>query len=83
MKRQVIIDDPQRALIWLIDHKNDESLSDRWGNIYFHQDPNMIGIEKWGVIDEEGTYDIYDVEYMSYNEFINNVENEELVGYEK
>ena len=48
-----------------------------FGNSYYHGKSNTIEIEKWGD-DGEGVLEMYDVETISYDEFIEDYDGVEL-----
>jgi hypothetical protein len=72
-----IFKNSQDALLWLMSNRFTHHLSDVFGNSYYHGKSNTIEIEKWGD-DGEGVLEMYDVETISYDEFIEDYDGVEL-----
>jgi hypothetical protein len=76
-----IFRDSQYALLWLMSNRFTHHLEDEFGNSFCHdnQEKNTIIIEYWG--DEgEGVLEMYDVNKMSYEEFIEDYDGVLLFG---
>jgi hypothetical protein len=72
--------DSQSALLWLMSNRFHGTLTDEYGNIFSHQNPNMIRIEMWSY-DYDGVFDCYDIQNISYEDFVNDYSDTEFTGY--
>lgn len=67
----------QDALLYLMTNRFTHHLIDEYGNSYYHGKSNTIEIERWGD-NGEGIWECYDIETISYDEFVQDYDGVEL-----
>lgn len=77
-RQQVIFHDSKQSLLWLMSNRQ-SYLSDEFGNQYSIDRGDQIRKDYWGY-DEDGIYFNYDYKLMSFEEFVEEFDGEELVG---
>lgn len=77
-RQQVIFHDSKQALLWLMSNRQ-SYLSDEFGNQYSIDKGDQVREDDWGY-DEDGIYSNYDYKLMSFEEFVEAFDGEELAG---
>ena len=68
----------QDALLWLMSNRFTHHLEDEFGNSFCYDDNDII-MEYWGD-EDEGVLEMYDVERISYEEFVEDYDGVLLIS---